>query len=136
MRRGFRIKSSGLSKRVFLFLLFLVFGVLFSFSQYKLHRDNSSGAWVPDPLMSEEQFIALRLKSKGIIIFSACSHAGVVNVLHATTKLFQPLYPNQSLFIPLFLVNSVIHFIFHRSASLLGYGRVTPDGRVSREDNR
>eukprot|EP01027_Heterolobosea_sp_BB2_P015177 GEZU01021740.1.p2 GENE.GEZU01021740.1~~GEZU01021740.1.p2 ORF type:complete len:186 (-),score=54.56 GEZU01021740.1:47-604(-) len=44
--------------------------------------------YIPDPLMPEEQFVMLRLsRGRGLIVFSACSHAGIINVLRHATKL-------------------------------------------------
>lgn len=37
--------------------------------------------WVDDPLILDEQYLALNIKDKGLVIFTACSHAGIVNVL-------------------------------------------------------
>jgi 7,8-dihydropterin-6-yl-methyl-4-(beta-D-ribofuranosyl)aminobenzene 5'-phosphate synthase len=44
-------------------------------------RRNPDGAWEPDPLLMDERFLAVAVKGKGVIVFTACSHAGVVNVL-------------------------------------------------------
>ena len=51
------------------------------------HRRTADGAgWEPDELIMDERFVAVNVKGKGLIVFTACSHAGVVNVLkHATT---------------------------------------------------
>jgi 7,8-dihydropterin-6-yl-methyl-4-(beta-D-ribofuranosyl)aminobenzene 5'-phosphate synthase len=50
-------------------------------------RQSEDGAsWEPDPLIMDERFVAAHVKDKGIVVFTACSHAGVVNVLkHAQT---------------------------------------------------
>lgn len=46
------------------------------------HRRTEDGAgWEPDPLLMDERFVAVRVKGKGTLVFTACSHAGVVNVL-------------------------------------------------------
>ena len=37
--------------------------------------------WEPDPLIMDERFLAVNVKDKGLVIFSACSHAGIVNVM-------------------------------------------------------
>ena len=37
--------------------------------------------WEPDPLVTDERFLAVHVKDKGLVVFSACSHAGIVNVL-------------------------------------------------------
>ena len=33
----------------------------------------------PDPLIMDERFVAARVRGRGVTVFSACSHAGVVN---------------------------------------------------------
>lgn len=42
--------------------------------------------WEPDELIVDERFVAVNVASKGLIVLTACSHAGVINVLtHAKT---------------------------------------------------
>ena len=50
--------------------------------------------WQPDPLIMDERFLAVSLKGKGIVVFTSCSHAGLVNVLLHAREQFapQPLY--------------------------------------------
>lgn len=59
-----------------------------------LRRMADGTAWEPDPLIMDERFIAVRVRDKGIVVFTACSHAGVVNVLKHARDLFPdiPLY--------------------------------------------
>ena len=43
--------------------------------------------WEPDELIMDERFVAVNVKGKGLVVFTACSHAGVVNVLtHAKSS--------------------------------------------------
>ena len=51
------------------------------------HRKTLDGAgWELDELIMDERFLAVNVAGKGMIVFTACSHAGVVNVLkHAKT---------------------------------------------------
>jgi 7,8-dihydropterin-6-yl-methyl-4-(beta-D-ribofuranosyl)aminobenzene 5'-phosphate synthase len=51
-------------------------------------RADDTAPWMADELLMDERFLAVRLKGKGLVIFSACSHAGVVNVLHEARRLF------------------------------------------------
>jgi 7,8-dihydropterin-6-yl-methyl-4-(beta-D-ribofuranosyl)aminobenzene 5'-phosphate synthase len=37
--------------------------------------------WEPDPWIMDERYLAVHVKGKGAVVFTACSHAGVVNVL-------------------------------------------------------
>jgi 7,8-dihydropterin-6-yl-methyl-4-(beta-D-ribofuranosyl)aminobenzene 5'-phosphate synthase len=57
-------------------------------------RDADGAPWESDELLMDERFLAVRLAGKGIVVFSACSHAGVVNVLHAARAAF----PNEAIF--------------------------------------
>lgn len=43
--------------------------------------DNGS-AWEVDELMMDERWLGVNVKGKGLVVFSACSHAGIVNVLN------------------------------------------------------
>jgi 7,8-dihydropterin-6-yl-methyl-4-(beta-D-ribofuranosyl)aminobenzene 5'-phosphate synthase len=46
------------------------------------HRRTVDGqGWEPDPLVIDERFIAVSVKGKGVVVLTACSHAGVVNVM-------------------------------------------------------
>lgn len=53
-------------------------------------RMNEGDDWKDDPWILDERFVAIRLRDKGIVVFTACSHAGVVNVLHQARALFDP----------------------------------------------
>jgi 7,8-dihydropterin-6-yl-methyl-4-(beta-D-ribofuranosyl)aminobenzene 5'-phosphate synthase len=56
-------------------------------------RDDS-GEWRPDPWLIDERFLAVNVAGKGLVVFTACSHAGVVNVLTDARTTFAdiPLY--------------------------------------------
>jgi 7,8-dihydropterin-6-yl-methyl-4-(beta-D-ribofuranosyl)aminobenzene 5'-phosphate synthase len=54
----------------------------------QVRRLSDDAPWEPDPLLMDERFLAVHLRGKGLIVFSACSHAGVVNVLHHARALF------------------------------------------------
>lgn len=45
-------------------------------------------SWEPDPLLMDERFVAVHVRGRGQVIFSACSHAGIVNVLTEARTLF------------------------------------------------
>jgi len=55
------------------------------FPNHKRKTIDESG-WEPDPLIMDERFIAVNVKDKGLVIFSACSHAGIVNVMKSASK--------------------------------------------------
>jgi 7,8-dihydropterin-6-yl-methyl-4-(beta-D-ribofuranosyl)aminobenzene 5'-phosphate synthase len=50
--------------------------------------------WEPDPLIRDERYLAVHVRGKGLIVFSVCSHAGIVNVLLNARETFSdvPLY--------------------------------------------
>ncbi len=54
-------------------------------------RNADDTDWEPDPWLKDERFIAINVRDKGIIVFSACSHAGIVNVLKHAQALFDPI---------------------------------------------
>jgi len=45
----------------------------------KLAADGTN--WEPDPLILDERYVVAHVKGKGAVVFTACSHAGVINVL-------------------------------------------------------
>jgi 7,8-dihydropterin-6-yl-methyl-4-(beta-D-ribofuranosyl)aminobenzene 5'-phosphate synthase len=55
-------------------------------SQVRQTDDRKS--WRPDPLVMDERFLAVLVRGKGLVVFSACSHAGIVNVLHHARACF------------------------------------------------
>jgi 7,8-dihydropterin-6-yl-methyl-4-(beta-D-ribofuranosyl)aminobenzene 5'-phosphate synthase len=59
-----------------------------------VRRSADGQSWEPDALIMDERFISVHVKNKGQFVFSACSHAGVVNVLSHACSLFPsvPLY--------------------------------------------
>ncbi|MCW5745213.1 MAG: MBL fold metallo-hydrolase [Alphaproteobacteria bacterium] len=53
------------------------------------HRRTLDGrGWEPDELLMDERFVALNVAGKGVVVFSACSHAGVINVLSHARESF------------------------------------------------
>ncbi len=59
------------------------------------HRKTLDGkGWELDELVLDERFVAVNVAGKGMIVLTACSHAGVVNVLKHARTLFSdvPLY--------------------------------------------
>lgn len=43
------------------------------------HHTIRGGACIPDPLIMDERYLALRVAGRGVTVLSACSHAGIVN---------------------------------------------------------
>lgn len=50
--------------------------------------------WTPDPWLMDERFLSVYVANKGLVVFTACSHAGVINVLTRARACFPeiPLY--------------------------------------------
>lgn len=44
-------------------------------------RRTDDGNWEADELMRDERWLAVNVADKGLIVFSGCSHAGIINVL-------------------------------------------------------
>jgi 7,8-dihydropterin-6-yl-methyl-4-(beta-D-ribofuranosyl)aminobenzene 5'-phosphate synthase len=53
-----------------------------------VRRASDEQRWEPDPLILDERFISVHVKDKGQVVFSACSHAGLVNVLTHAQSVF------------------------------------------------
>lgn len=48
----------------------------------QVRRIAEDAPWESDELLMDERWIAVNVKGKGLVVLSACSHAGIVNVLH------------------------------------------------------
>lgn len=59
-----------------------------------LCRPTPGADWQPDPLLLDERMLVANVRDLGLIVFSACSHAGIVNVCTHAQELFPgvPLY--------------------------------------------
>ncbi len=54
----------------------------------QVRRTADGQNWEPDPLVLDERWLALRVAGKGMVVFSACSHAGIINVLTHVRQTF------------------------------------------------
>jgi len=45
--------------------------------------------WEPDELLMDERFLSVNVAGKGLVVFTACSHAGIVNVLTHAAATFE-----------------------------------------------
>jgi len=54
-------------------------------------RQVSGSEWEDDPWILDERFLVVHVRGKGLIVFSACSHAGIINVLKQAQKIFPGL---------------------------------------------
>ena len=57
-------------------------------------RTEDGRDWEPDPFIMDERFLAVNVAGKGLVVLTACSHAGVVNVL----KHARGCFPDTALF--------------------------------------
>jgi 7,8-dihydropterin-6-yl-methyl-4-(beta-D-ribofuranosyl)aminobenzene 5'-phosphate synthase len=53
-----------------------------------LSRSAPDLPWRPDPLLLDERMLVAQVRGLGLIVFSACSHAGIVNVCSEVRRLF------------------------------------------------
>ena len=60
----------------------------------QVRKTEDGSGWEPDELLMDERWLAVNVKGKGLVVLSACSHAGIVNVLkHARASFADvPLY--------------------------------------------
>ncbi|MEX2147130.1 MAG: MBL fold metallo-hydrolase [Candidatus Rokuibacteriota bacterium] len=56
-----------------------------------VRRSADGQGWEPDPLIMDERFLSVHVKGKGQVVFSACSHAGIINVLTHARGLVPPV---------------------------------------------
>ncbi|KAI5123956.1 hypothetical protein M0805_006368 [Coniferiporia weirii] len=58
-----------------------------------LQENSEPAKWVAEPHIMDERYAAIDVLGKGLVIFSACSHAGIVNVVtDAVKSLRRPIY--------------------------------------------
>lgn len=53
-----------------------------------LCRSDNEEDWRPDPFLMDERMLVVNVRDLGLIVFSACSHAGIVNVCTEVRRLF------------------------------------------------
>jgi 7,8-dihydropterin-6-yl-methyl-4-(beta-D-ribofuranosyl)aminobenzene 5'-phosphate synthase len=53
-----------------------------------VRQRTGNDTWDADPLLMDERFLACHVRDKGLVLFSACSHAGIVNVLRHAKDTF------------------------------------------------
>ncbi|MFS8048037.1 MBL fold metallo-hydrolase [Rhizobium sp. BR 314] len=80
--------------------MFLVSGEIPRMTSYEKgfpghkRRSEDGQSWEDDPLIIDERFLAVHVGGKGIVVLTACSHAGIINVLRHAQSSFPaiPLY--------------------------------------------
>lgn len=63
---------------------FFVNGEIPRVTSYELglpgHMSKKQGEWMADPDIADERYMAAHVRGGGLVVFSSCSHAGIVNV--------------------------------------------------------
>ncbi|KAJ7594426.1 beta-lactamase-like protein [Mycena floridula] len=58
-----------------------------------IEDSSGQGQWTPEQHIMDERYVAVDVVGKGLVVFSACSHAGIVNVVKHAIKMFsRPVY--------------------------------------------
>ncbi|KAF9813686.1 hypothetical protein IEO21_05402 [Rhodonia placenta] len=58
-----------------------------------IEQEDGKGGWAEEQHLMDERYAAIDVAGKGLIIFSACSHAGIVNVVRDAVVTFKrPVY--------------------------------------------
>ena len=79
---------------------------------FPIHYARRDGAWVPDPLIPDDQCAIVHLRGKGLVVVTGCGHSGIINIIrnaraitgvervhavvggfHLTGGLFEPIIP-------------------------------------------
>ncbi|MBN1171534.1 MAG: MBL fold metallo-hydrolase [Micromonosporaceae bacterium] len=51
------------------------------------HEAYRDGQWVADPLLLDDQAIAIHLRGRGLVVLTGCGHAGVINTVRQAFRL-------------------------------------------------
>jgi 7,8-dihydropterin-6-yl-methyl-4-(beta-D-ribofuranosyl)aminobenzene 5'-phosphate synthase len=54
------------------------------FAVHQAYRDD---AWVPDPLILDDQALVVEVRGKGLVVLTGCGHAGIVNIVRYAQRL-------------------------------------------------
>jgi 7,8-dihydropterin-6-yl-methyl-4-(beta-D-ribofuranosyl)aminobenzene 5'-phosphate synthase len=85
-----------------------------------VRRSADGQSWEPDPLIMDERFLSVHVQGKGQVVFSACSHAGIINVLTHARAVF-PSAPLHGVMGGLHLSGSTEKIIPDTVADLKGF---------------
>ena len=70
---------------------------------------SESGKWTSDELILDERFLICRVKDKGVVVFTGCSHAGAVNATKHAMQLAASASGSND--VPLFAVVGGYHLV-------------------------
>jgi len=51
------------------------------------HDAYRDGAWVPDPLVIDDQALVVHLRGRGLVVLTGCGHAGAINIARYACRL-------------------------------------------------
>ena len=51
------------------------------------HEALADGAWVPDPLILDDQALVINVAGHGLVVLTGCGHAGIVNIVRYARRL-------------------------------------------------
>lgn len=54
---------------------------------FPLQEALRGGAWEPDPLVLDDQALLLNIRDRGLVVITACGHAGVINTVRYARRL-------------------------------------------------
>ena len=54
---------------------------------FPVHQKFHEGAWVPDPLILDDQAVIIHVRDKGLVVLTGCGHAGIVSIVRYACKL-------------------------------------------------
>ncbi|PGH05653.1 hypothetical protein GX51_02813 [Blastomyces parvus] len=66
--------------------------------KHAVRFDQAASKWESDELIADERFLACNIKGKGIVVFSGCSHAGIVNATRYAIELIGKDHPVYGIF--------------------------------------
>jgi 7,8-dihydropterin-6-yl-methyl-4-(beta-D-ribofuranosyl)aminobenzene 5'-phosphate synthase len=90
----------------------------------QVRRTPDGKDWEPDELIMDERWLAVHVAGKGLVVLSACSHAGIVNVLtHARARF--PDLPIHAVFGGLHLSGANEQIIPQTVAAMAPFGLAT-----------
>jgi len=88
---GGTVWISGEIPRVTTFEIGMLSGV--RWIEESLEGGDARGKWIPEHQIMDERYAAVDVAGKGLVLFSACSHAGIVNVVKDAISTFErPVY--------------------------------------------
>ena len=48
---------------------------------FSIHQARRNDVWEPDPLIMDDQCVIVNVRGKGLVVITACGHAGIINII-------------------------------------------------------